>query len=160
MADKRDAEEEHCTTPRGALQRQPERRKIVTTSPLSDTARRLLLVKCSAADQQETTAFSVFAVFSFFRFSPLHCLACCLFSLYFPSSCRFVSWSFHGARGARLGELWTRLNARALYDAATFNLMNFAWCHIRVGVKAIFSNNKDFDVCMRCMPSPLYTPLL
>ena len=58
MADKRDAEEEHCTTPRGALPRQPKRRKIVTTSPLSDTARRLLLVKCSAADQQEMTASS------------------------------------------------------------------------------------------------------
>ena len=58
MADKRDAEEEHCTTPWGALPRQPKRRKIVTTSPLSDTARRLLLVKCSAADQQETTASS------------------------------------------------------------------------------------------------------
>ena len=53
MADQ--AEEEHCTTPsgaRGARPRQPKRRKIVT-SPLSDTARRLLVVKCSAADQQQ-----------------------------------------------------------------------------------------------------------
>ena len=52
MADQ--AEEEHCTTPsgaRGARPRQPKQRKIVT-SPLSDTARRLLVVKCSAADQQ------------------------------------------------------------------------------------------------------------
>ena len=52
------AEEEHCTTPsgaRGTRPRQPKRRKIVT-SPLSDTARRLLVVKCSAADQQEATA--------------------------------------------------------------------------------------------------------
>ena len=49
------AEEEHCTTlsgARGARPRQPKRRKIVT-SPLSDTARRLLVVKCSAADQQQ-----------------------------------------------------------------------------------------------------------
>ena len=58
MADHRwadQAEEEHCTTPsgaRGARPRQPKRRKIVT-SPLSDTARRLLVVKCSAADQQQ-----------------------------------------------------------------------------------------------------------
>ena len=29
-----------------------------------------------------------------------------------------------------------------------------------VGVKSNFSNNKDFDVCMRCMPSSLYTPLV
>ena len=29
------------------------------TSPLSDTARRLLVVKCSAADQQEATAPSI-----------------------------------------------------------------------------------------------------
>ena len=53
MADQ--AEEEHCTTPsgaRGARPRQPKQRKIVT-SPLSDTARRLLVVKCSAADQQQ-----------------------------------------------------------------------------------------------------------
>ena len=56
MVDKREAEEEHCTTPRRALPRQPKQRKIVTTSPLSDTACRLLLVKCSAADQQEATA--------------------------------------------------------------------------------------------------------
>ena len=55
QADKREAEEEHCTTPRGALSRQPKRRKIVTTSPLSNTARRLLLVKCAAADQQPET---------------------------------------------------------------------------------------------------------
>ena len=145
----------------------------MTTSPLSDTARRLLLVKCAAADQQpETTVPTVcssgissvtapratdpsllpqlhveegtnsewlvisrllyriltmilvlsiiiitigsllfqrsmdlwsilacaycliFAVLSF-SFSPLHCLACCLFSLSFPTSCS--SWSFHGA---------------------------------------------------------------
>ena len=60
QADKREAEEEHCTTPRGVLARQPKRRKIVTTSPLSDTARRLLLVKCAAADQQpETTVPTV-----------------------------------------------------------------------------------------------------
>ena len=60
QADKREAEEEHCTTPRGALSRQPKRRKIVTTSPLSDTARHLLLVKCAAADQQpETTVPTV-----------------------------------------------------------------------------------------------------
>ena len=42
---------------RGSQQRQSKRRKTVT-SPLSDTARRLLLVKSkySAADQQEATA--------------------------------------------------------------------------------------------------------
>ena len=42
---------------RGSQPRQSKRRKTVT-SPLSDTARRLLLIKskCSAADQQEATA--------------------------------------------------------------------------------------------------------
>ena len=29
-----------------------------------------------------------------------------------------------------------------------------------MGVKSNVSNNKDFDVCMRCMPSSLYTPLV
>ena len=50
-----DQAEEHCTIPccaRGSQPRQSKRRKTVT-SPLSDTARRLLLVKYSAADQQE-----------------------------------------------------------------------------------------------------------
>ena len=47
MADKRVLEEQQCntTTPRGA--RQLKRRRIVNSSPLSDTARRLLLHKCS-----------------------------------------------------------------------------------------------------------------
>ena len=54
-----DQAEEHCTAPyhaaRGSQPRQSKRRKTVTSSP-SDTARRLLLVKYSAADQQEATA--------------------------------------------------------------------------------------------------------
>ena len=95
MADQ--AEEEHCTTPsgaRGARPRQPKRRKIVT-SPLSDTARRLLVVKCSAADQQQAaTAPLIDNSFVLPASQPT-------FSLSFPFSCRFVSWSFHGAR---LGE--------------------------------------------------------
>ena len=50
-----DQAEEHSTIPccaRGAQPRQSKRRKTVT-SPLSDTARRLLLVKYYAANQQE-----------------------------------------------------------------------------------------------------------
>ena len=66
MADQAVSEEHYSyTTPRGALSRQPQRRKIVTTSPLSGTARHLLLVKCAAADQQpETTVPATQAVSS------------------------------------------------------------------------------------------------
>ena len=81
------------------------------TSPLSDTARRLLVVKCSAADQQQAaTAPSIDNSFvlpasqptpSVIRdmvgnqFPQLHVES-------FPFSCgRFVNWSFHRAR---LGE--------------------------------------------------------
>ena len=74
----------------------PTKAKTVTTSPLSDTARHLLLVKCAAADQQpETTTVCISSVTApratdpstiapialgsfIFQSSPAYC---CLFSL-------------------------------------------------------------------------------
>lgn len=47
MADKRVLEEQQCNTATPCGARHLKRRRIVNSSPLSDTARRLLLQKCS-----------------------------------------------------------------------------------------------------------------
>ena len=69
-----DQAEEHCTIPccaRGSQPRQSKRRKTVTL-PLSDTARRLLQVKYSAADQQEATAPTIDSSFVSPASQPTH----------------------------------------------------------------------------------------
>ena len=135
MADKRVLEEQQCntTTPRGA--RQLKRRRIVNSSPLSDTARRLLLHKCSDSGHgSRESAVSTMVV------EPVSS----------PTAVWLVSWlaleqpcGLFSSLGDREYSVW-RANSRATMTQLTFNGLS-VMSHPR-GRQTIFSNNKNLDI--------------
>ena len=114
MADHRwadQAEEEHCTTPsgvRGARPRQPKRtekdRDFASVRYCSSLVGGQMLCSRSAAGRHSAIDRQQF------RFT---CVSADVFICLFAFSCRFVSWSFHGA--SCLGEFERTVRTRALY---------------------------------------------